>query len=369
MSFPRHGEIYRSDVVFKTIEDWGPGAASRWSAPGPSQRMRPKGRVPLIVRDEFPVGYSLAGCSPAEPASASPTTLSMRWGRGAGNCLSANGNLSLVSVSQARGSLQCRITLFCREPFSGVLRGVRRTKWLSASRQWCNSALSLVSYSGPDLVSATNPENGTVAYTHNGVHQVTSRTDAKGQVTQYAYDSYGRLLSQQYFLPLGGDLVEDTSQAVTYTYDSNPYGGDNVLGRLGVVNFGQSRYDYSYNTAGRVTQQNLQTQISFPDANWNTVSYPTSLTASYGWDDEGRMTSTQSPAGTYNYSFDAMGRLGGMADGNSNPVASATYGVAGQLLSLWMNNGTTETRETRVSDQLPGFGLEIRRSPEAHERR
>jgi len=106
MSFPRHGEIYRSNVVFKTIEDWGPGAASRWSAPGPSQRTRPKGRAPLIVRDEFPVGYSLAGCSPAEPASASPTTLSMRWGRGAGNCLSANGNLSLVSVPQARGLLQ-----------------------------------------------------------------------------------------------------------------------------------------------------------------------------------------------------------------------------------------------------------------------
>ena len=199
-------------------------------------------------------------------------------------------------------------------------------------------------YSGPDLVSATNPENGTVTYTYNGVHQVTTRTDAKGQVTQYAYDSYGRLLSQRYFLPLGGDLVEDTSQAVTYTYDSNPYGGDNVLGRLGVVNFGQSRYDYSYNTAGRVTQQNLQTQISFPDENWNTVSYPTSLTASYGWDNEGRMTSTQSPAGTYNYSFDAMGRLGGMTDGNSNLVASATYGLTGQVSSFWMSNGTTDTR-------------------------
>ena len=199
-------------------------------------------------------------------------------------------------------------------------------------------------YSGPDLVSATNPENGTVTYAYNGVHQVTSRTDAKGQVTQCAYDSYGRLLSQRYFLPLGGDLVEDTSQAVTYTYDSNPYGGDNVLGRLGVVNFGQSRYDYSYNTAGRVTQQNLQTQISFPDENWNTASYPTSLTASYGWDDEGRMTSTQSPAGTYNYSFDDMGRLGGMTDGNSNPVASATYGLTGQVSSFWMSNGTTDTR-------------------------
>jgi YD repeat-containing protein len=191
-------------------------------------------------------------------------------------------------------------------------------------------------YSGTDLISATNPESGTVTYTYNGVHQVTTRTDAIGQVTQYAYDSYGRLLSQHYFLPLGGNLVEDTNQAVTYTYDSNPYGGANMLGRLGVVNFGQSRYDYSYNAAGRVTQQNLHTQISFPDANWNLTSYPEALTASYGCDDEGRMTSTQSPAGTYNYSFDEMGRLGGMTDQYSNPVASATYGVtAADVLPVW----------------------------------
>ena len=108
MSFFRHGEIYRSDMVSKTINNWGPRAASRWSAPGPSQRTRRKGRALLIVRDEFPVGYSLAGCSPAEPASASPTDLSMRWGMSAGNCLSANGNLSLIPVSQARGSLQVR---------------------------------------------------------------------------------------------------------------------------------------------------------------------------------------------------------------------------------------------------------------------
>jgi hypothetical protein len=62
MSFQRHGEIYRSDVVLKTIQTWGPGAASRWSAPGPSPRTRRKERALLIVRDEFPVGYSSAGC-------------------------------------------------------------------------------------------------------------------------------------------------------------------------------------------------------------------------------------------------------------------------------------------------------------------
>jgi hypothetical protein len=55
MSFLRHGEIYRSDV--------GPTRSDSLAWPLPA----------LIGCDEFPVGYSSAGCSPAEPASASPT--------------------------------------------------------------------------------------------------------------------------------------------------------------------------------------------------------------------------------------------------------------------------------------------------------
>ena len=56
MSFLRHEEIYRSDV--------GLGHAESRSCGLPPA---------LIGLDEFPVGYSLAGCSPADPASASPT--------------------------------------------------------------------------------------------------------------------------------------------------------------------------------------------------------------------------------------------------------------------------------------------------------
>jgi len=50
MSFPRHREIFPSD-----------GGAG-FAANAPAHRL-----------DEFPAGYSLAGCSPALPASASPT--------------------------------------------------------------------------------------------------------------------------------------------------------------------------------------------------------------------------------------------------------------------------------------------------------
>ena len=55
MSFPRHGQIYQSDVDAK---------------PGPSLRSGPGHRF-----DESATGYSLAGWSPPEPASASPAVI------------------------------------------------------------------------------------------------------------------------------------------------------------------------------------------------------------------------------------------------------------------------------------------------------
>jgi hypothetical protein len=106
MSFLRHAEIYRSDMVCKTFESRGRGTASRWSAPGPAKGRDGRTAPCSSSAMSFRAGYSLAGCSPAEPASASPTDLSMRWGISAGNYMSANGNLSLVSVSQQRGAVQ-----------------------------------------------------------------------------------------------------------------------------------------------------------------------------------------------------------------------------------------------------------------------
>jgi hypothetical protein len=60
VEFSRHGEIYQSDVERKGRE--------LQLCPLPA----------LIGVDESPAGYSLAGCSPAVPASASPTGYRMR---------------------------------------------------------------------------------------------------------------------------------------------------------------------------------------------------------------------------------------------------------------------------------------------------
>ena len=85
MSFSRHKEIYRSDVERGK-------AGERQRSPLPA----------LIGFDEFPIGYSLAGCPPAEPASASPTGNDSPLPY---NDFSANGNNSLNSVSQPKGAL------------------------------------------------------------------------------------------------------------------------------------------------------------------------------------------------------------------------------------------------------------------------
>ena len=60
MSFFRHQEIFQSDVGSKEVASKAEGE--------PAETDSPDHRL-----DESPAGYSLAGCSPAVPASASPT--------------------------------------------------------------------------------------------------------------------------------------------------------------------------------------------------------------------------------------------------------------------------------------------------------
>ncbi len=66
MSFLRHGEIYRP------ISSESKPGQPYLDRPGPHRY------------DEFPAGYSLAGCAPAEPASASPAEAHREAGRSGG---------------------------------------------------------------------------------------------------------------------------------------------------------------------------------------------------------------------------------------------------------------------------------------------
>ena len=105
MSFLRHEEIYRSDV--RLGYSW--------------ERQLVVAAPALIGCDEFPVGYSLAGCPPAEPASASPTGDDSQQSTLPYNDFSANGNYPLNFVSQSKGALQ-RPPLLLYPPFPSDAR-------------------------------------------------------------------------------------------------------------------------------------------------------------------------------------------------------------------------------------------------------
>jgi YD repeat-containing protein len=205
-------------------------------------------------------------------------------------------------------------------------------------------------WSGSDLVSATNPENGTVTYQYDGAHHVTLRTDAKGQQTVYTYDAYGRLTKKQYWAwgsTYGGTQVlqEQADQEVDYFYDTNPIDANysaQAWGRMTAVKFANGySYQYSYSQPGRVIKRKLR----LPD---QVNSQPVELESQYAWDNEGRMTSQSYPAQDaqtagpqYGYQFDAMGRTSSMTGPPYNlTIATAAFGPAGELTSL---NGDTRT--------------------------
>ena len=135
-------------------------------------------------------------------------------------------------------------------------------------------------------------------------------------------------------------------------------------------------YSYSYNQAGRVISQSMslrmEQQLGYPQ-----MQTGMNMTATYQWDNEGRMTQIGYPAvcwpgmcnpyapptgPVYDMQYDNLGWLNGMApDGGGGNVVSAGYGPAGQLLNL-SYFGMTETRTYNSLLQLtrmtanPGYG-------------
>ena len=126
---------------------------------------------------------------------------------------------------------------------------------------------------------------------------------------------------------------------------------------------------FSYTQDGRITKKKMRIN------RYGTVD----LEASYGFDTEGRLSTLTYPnsGGTYTYSYNGMGQLGGMTDqNNQSQVGTVTYGPGGELKVFG-----SETREYNVLGQLtrvtipqvsfmgqtwPGTDLEYRYSATAN---
>jgi RHS repeat-associated protein len=217
-------------------------------------------------------------------------------------------------------------------------------------------------YTGQDLTSTTNPENGTVTYQYDGAHHVTRRTDNTGQQTQYTYDTYGRLTQTQHsawgtcHFPTRTCLQSMSNQDATYYYDTNPLDttgySQNTWGRLAAVQFANENtgqgltYMYNYNQAGRVNGQRLQV------GSLTAGQQAGNLDTTYEWDNRGRLQWLWYPldgtydghtAPTYTSMYDSMGRLWELVMRGGGIAAQAAYTAAGQLSTL-TEGSLVETR-------------------------
>ena len=203
-------------------------------------------------------------------------------------------------------------------------------------------------YSGNFLMSATNPENGTVTYAYNNAYsKLSSRTDAKGQVAAYTYDGYARLITVQRY-PSGTNNPEDACQHEDYFYDGNNPIGSNypqyAAGHLSAVRYwggytpGQGCDTtfvelYTYGVPGAPLGKQLYAARG---------SATLTLTATFTYDTEGRMTQETYPQDSYgatanlSYTFDSMGRLNTMTDNLASQtiIQGTSYGPANEILSI-----------------------------------
>jgi RHS repeat-associated protein len=179
------------------------------------------------------------------------------------------------------------------------------------------------------LVSATNPESGTVSYQYDPNGNLTSKTDARSITTTYAYDALNRNISVSY--------TNDPANtpAVTRTYD-NPTSGANGLGRLWKIETtGTARITFdSYDALGHPTSQSQQFYIN--------NAWSQSFTVSAVYDKAGHVLTLTYPSGhAVNYNYDSGGRLadkdaqnlaftGNLGDGqNRNYSTGISYSAFG----------------------------------------
>lgn len=169
------------------------------------------------------------------------------------------------------------------------------------------------------LVTATNPESGTVCYGvwsgstcsggYDGNGNLVAKTDARGVLTQYSYDAQNRMKSKTYS---GGPASVANTPASTFVYDTNNGTAvPNAIGRLVSEVTGSTsapvtqRSIISYDAMGRIKEEHQCGVASICSA------APYDL--QYSYDLAGDVTYATNGASStefgLNYIYDSVGRL------------------------------------------------------------
>jgi len=148
-------------------------------------------------------------------------------------------------------------------------------------------------------ISVTDQNSKTTNYAYDDADRLTSVKDAAGNSTQYAYDTENNLLG----------ITDANGHTTNFAYDS--------LGRVTQTTFPSGLAEgYVYDAVGDLTRKTDRKgqKIGYTYDQLNRLTqktYPDSTTVNYTYDNDSRLTQVTDATGTYQFTFDNMGRLTG----------------------------------------------------------
>ncbi len=167
-----------------------------------------------------------------------------------------------------------------------------------------------------NLLSQTSPDTGTTQNTYDEAGNLKTRTDARGKVAAYSYDSQNRIPQVIY---------ED--QTFTYTWDTCTNG----IGRLCTLANGGATIGLNYDSHGRITNRT------------QTIGTIVQNTA-YGYNAQGQLVQLATPGGnTIDYVW-LNDRPQSITVNGQPLITQIAYEPDGQVAGWTWNNGSTSER-------------------------
>jgi YD repeat-containing protein len=229
-------------------------------------------------------------------------------------------------------------TLYFYDALGNLVRVDQKGTAPSDSSQWRTRTFTYNSLS--QLLTATNPESGTITYAYDNDGELLQKTspapNQTGSATQtvsFCYDELHRVTGKGY----GAQSCPLATPVVTYAYDS----GTNAKGHLTSLADQAGTASYTYDILGRLTGETrtltgannaaVSKNISYTynlDGSVKTLTYPSGKVITYAPDSAGRTVSAVDSGSGINYvtgaTYGPDSALTGFISGNSGTFAGIT---------------------------------------------